>query len=143
MDVGRCYARQHVVELFRTLEQRVPGGRRRMNPFRDATPRPRCTKCGLRRHRCLCKPAFWKTEKEPPNLDKTPGQQSLPIGDHAGSRVAYWMRWMRTTGIREGLTVEPDKNQSSQANDEPIMALIWPKNQKPSLTVSRTGRAEV
>lgn len=25
-----------------------------MNPFRDASPRPRCTKCGMRRHRCLC-----------------------------------------------------------------------------------------
>lgn len=85
-----------------------------MNPFRDATPRPRCTKCGMRRTRCLCKPASLKTEREPPNLDKTPGQTRLDVGDHAGSRVAYWMRWMRTTGIREGWTVEPEQNQSSQ-----------------------------
>lgn len=85
-----------------------------MNPFRDASPRPRCTKCGMRNHKCLCKKPPSGEKREPPNLDKTPGQTRLDVGDHAGSRVAYWMRWMRTTGIREGLTVEPDKNQSSQ-----------------------------
>lgn len=68
----------------------------------------------MRRHRCLCELASSKTEDVPPNLDQTPGQQSLPIGDHAGSRVAYWMKWMRTTGIREGWMVEPEQNQSSQ-----------------------------
>jgi hypothetical protein len=84
-----------------------------MNPYRDASPRPRCTRCRMRPSRCLCHrgPA---TKREPPNLDKTPGQSKLPLDDHAGSRVAYWMRWMRTTGIREGWTVPPEQNQSSQ-----------------------------
>jgi len=86
-----------------------------MNPYRDATPRPRCTKCGMRIHKCLCKkPSSRTTERVTPRLEKAKGQRTLPIGEHAGSRVAYWMRWMRTEGIREGLMVEPDKNQSSQ-----------------------------
>lgn len=85
-----------------------------MNLNRDR-PRPVCGSCKMRKHKCLCKkPASSKTEKEPPNLDKTPGQQRLPVDEHAGSRVAYWMRWMRTTGIREGWMVEPEQNQSSQ-----------------------------
>jgi hypothetical protein len=89
------------------------GGGRRMNPYRDASPRPRCTKCRMRPSRCLCD-RVQDTKREPPNLDKTPGQSRLPLDDHAGSRVAYWMRWMRTTGIREGLTVPPEQHQSSQ-----------------------------
>ena len=84
-----------------------------MNPFRDASPRPRCTKCRMRPSRCLCD-RVQDTKREPPNLDKTPGQTRLDVGDHAGSRVSYWMRWMRTTGIREGLTVQPEQHQSSQ-----------------------------
>ena len=75
----------------------------------------RCGHCNMRWSRCLCKkPASLKTEREPPNLDKTPGQTRLDVDRHAGSRVAYWMRWMRTTGIREGWTVPPEQNQSSQ-----------------------------
>lgn len=86
-----------------------------MNPYRDATPRPRCTKCGMRTHKCLCKkPSSRTTERVTPRLEKAKGQRTLPIGEHAGSRVAYWMRWMRTQGIREGLMVEPEQNQSSQ-----------------------------
>ena len=75
----------------------------------------RCGHCSMRWSRCLCKkPSLQETEREPPNLDKQPGQSTLPLDDHAGSRVAYWMRWMRTTGIREGWTVQPEQNQSSQ-----------------------------
>ena len=85
-----------------------------MNPYRDASPRPRCTKCRMRPSRCLCEKSPDDGKREPPNLDKTPGQSKLPLDDHAGSRVAYWMRWMRTTGIREGWTVQPEQNQSSQ-----------------------------
>lgn len=109
-----------------------------MNPFRDATPRPRCTKCGLRRTRCLCKPASSKTESEPPALDKAPGQQRLPIGEHVGSRVAYWMRWSRTTGRRLGLTVEPEKNQSSQDKRRAFHGVEYPKNSKDAACGARS-----
>ena len=85
-----------------------------MNPYRDASPRPRCTKCRMRPTRCLCETSTGDGKREPPALDKAPGQQRLPIAEHAGSRVAYWMRWSRTTGVRLGLTVPPEQNQSSQ-----------------------------
>jgi hypothetical protein len=48
--------------------------RRRMNPFRDATPRPRCTKCGLRRHRCLC-------ESPPGEKKRREKEQYVPHAD--------------------------------------------------------------
>ena len=89
-------------------------GGRRVNPYRDASPRPRCTTCRMRPSRCLCVKSPADGKGEPPELDKADGQQRLPIADHAGSRVAYWMRWSRTTGVRLGLTVLPEKNQSSQ-----------------------------
>lgn len=109
-----------------------------MNPFRDATPRPRCSTCGLRRYRCLCKPSSSKTEKEPPKLEKPQDQSKLPIADHAGSRVAYWMRWMRTTGIREGLTVEPAQNQSSQDKRRAYHGVELPKNSKDAACGARS-----
>ena len=112
----------------RTL-QRCVGGRR-MNPYRDASPRPRCTKCKMRPSRCLCVKSPADGAREPPNLDKTPGQQRLDVGDHAGSRVAYWMRWMRTTGIREGLTVPPEQHQSSQDKRRAYHGVDLPKKSK-------------
>ena len=91
----------------------------------------RCGHCNMRWSRCLCKkPQTEAAEREPPNLDKQPGQSTLPLDDHAGSRVAYWMRWMRTTGIREGLCVEPEQNQSSQDQRRAYHGVEPPKSSK-------------
>ena len=75
----------------------------------------RCGHCNMRWSRCLCKKQTSTTdERVTPRLEKDVSQGSLPIAEHTGSRVAYWMRWMRTEGIREGWTVQPEQNQSSQ-----------------------------
>ena len=68
----------------------------------------------MRKHKCLCTKSPEGEIRVPPELDRTPGQTKLPVEASVGSRVAYWMRWMRTTGIQEGLCVEPAQNQSSQ-----------------------------
>jgi len=91
----------------------------------------RCGHCNMRWSRCTCqKPSLQETEREPPNLDKTPGQTRLDVDRHAGSRVAYWMRWMRTTGIREGWTVPPEQNQSSQDQRRAYHGVEPPKSSK-------------
>ena len=75
----------------------------------------RCGHCNMRWSRCLCKKQTSSTdERVTPRLEKDVSQGTLPIAEHTGSRVAYWMRWMRTEGIREGWTVQPEQNQSSQ-----------------------------
>jgi len=98
----------------------------------------RCGHCSMRWSKCLCKPASSKSEREPPNLDKTPGQTRLDVDRHAGSRVAYWMRWMRTTGVREGWTVPPEQNQSSQDQRRAYHGVDLPKKSKGAVCGTRS-----
>jgi len=112
-----------------------------MNLRRDRA-RPVCASCKMRKHKCLCEPASSKSEREPPVLDQTPGQTRLDVESSAGSRVAYWMRWMRTTGVREGWTVPPEQNQSSQDQRRAYHGVDLPKKSKGAACGARSEGKE-
>lgn len=72
----------------------------------------RCGHCNMRWSRCLCNKNPEENKVPDPRRDKA--QTTLAIGEHAGSRVAYWLRWLNTEGVRLGLWVHPNQHQSSQ-----------------------------
>lgn len=73
----------------------------------------RCGHCSMRWSRCLCKTKSTSKNKVP-NLVEDKAQTTLEIGEHVGSRISYWRRWMKTEGVRLGLWVSTEQHLSSQ-----------------------------